>query len=91
MAGGGLVVTGYLAYDQLTAVIGLTVAVGFSGLVMAGFNINHIDIAPRFAGVLMGITNTIATIPGFVGPQVATAIAVQVRRHAPVLTLLLII
>ena len=49
---------------------------------MAGFNINHIDIAPRFAGVLMGITNTIATIPGFVGPQVATAIALQVRRHA---------
>ena len=49
---------------------------------MAGFNINHIDIAPRFAGVLMGITNTIATIPGFVGPQVATAIALRVRRHA---------
>ena len=75
----GLVVTGYLAYNQLTAVTGLTIAVGLSGFAMAGFNVNHIDIAPKFAGVLMGITNTAATIPGFVGPQVATAIAVKVN------------
>ncbi|PSN46832.1 Sialin [Blattella germanica] len=34
----------------------------------SGFLSNHIDIAPNFAGTLMGITNTIATIPGIVVP-----------------------
>lgn len=28
---------------------------------------NHLDVGPRYAGVLMGISNTIATIPGIVG------------------------
>ena len=32
-----------------------------------GFAVNHMDIAPRHAGTLMGITNTAGTIPGIVG------------------------
>ena len=28
---------------------------------------NHIDIAPRYAGILMGLSNTFATIPGIIG------------------------
>ena len=56
----------------------LTLAVGLGGLGLSGFNVNHLDIAPRYAGVLMGITNCAATIPGIVGPQVAKAITVQV-------------
>ena len=55
---------------QLYATVCLCVAVGASGLVLAGFSVNHLDIAPRYAGVLMGITNTVATIPGFAAPQV---------------------
>jgi hypothetical protein len=42
----------------------------------AGWGVNHLDIGPRYAGVLMGITNTVATIPGFVAPEV-TGILVQ--------------
>ena len=45
---------------------------------MAGHNINQIDIAPRFAGVLMGISNTAGTLPGFLGPQIAKLIAQEV-------------
>ena len=37
---------------------------------MSGCNVNHLDIAPPYAGVLMGITNCAATIPGFAGPAV---------------------
>lgn len=33
-----------------------------------GFLSNHIDIAPNFAGTLMALTNTVATIPGIVVP-----------------------
>ncbi len=32
-----------------------------------GFAVNHMDIAPRHAGTLMGITNTAGTLPGIVG------------------------
>ncbi len=33
----------------------------------AGFGTNHLDIAPRHAGVLMGLSNTAGTLPGIVG------------------------
>ena len=36
-----------------------------------GFAVNHLDIAPRYAGVLMGISNTSGTIPGIVGVAVS--------------------
>ncbi|CAG5125167.1 unnamed protein product, partial [Candidula unifasciata] len=37
----------------------------------AGYNVNHLDLAPSYAGVLFGITNTAATIPGMVAPLIA--------------------
>ena len=77
-AGTFLLLCGYLGEDTVSAVLLLTVAVGSLGLALAGFNINHLDIAPRFAGILMGITNTAATIPGFIGPLVAKTIAAEV-------------
>jgi ACS family sodium-dependent inorganic phosphate cotransporter len=33
----------------------------------AGFGTNHLDIAPRHAGVLMGLSNTAGTLPGVFG------------------------
>ena len=53
----------------------LTAGVGFGGLGLAGHAVNHIDLAPRFAGVLMGISNCVGTVPGIIGPVVAKAIA----------------
>lgn len=32
------------------------------------YSVNHLDIAPQYASVLMGITNTFGTIPGIVSP-----------------------
>ena len=63
---------------SLSAVLFLTIAVGIRGLVLSGFGYNHLDTAPRCGGVLMGLTNGVATIPGIVGPYVAKAIAVKV-------------
>jgi MFS family permease len=34
---------------------------------IGGHSVNHMDIGPRHAGTLMGITNTAGTIPGIVG------------------------
>jgi len=35
--------------------------------VAAGFGSNHLDIAPRHAGAVMGLSNTAGTIPGVIG------------------------
>ncbi|CAB4024374.1 sialin isoform X2 [Paramuricea clavata] len=56
------------------AVILLTFGVGMGGFVWSGFSVNMIDIAPRYAGLLMGISNCIATLPGIVGPPIAGAL-----------------
>eukprot|EP00731_Ephydatia_muelleri_P011094 Em0005g1680a len=65
----------YYGTSATIAVTLLTLGVGCGGLSLAGFNINHLDIAPRYAGVLMALTNTAGTLPGIVGPLVAKAIA----------------
>ncbi|KAB0797493.1 hypothetical protein PPYR_08486 [Photinus pyralis] len=46
----------------------LSLAVGLGGFAWAGFGVNHLDIAPQHASVLMGLSNTFATIPGIVSP-----------------------
>eukprot|EP00730_Choanoeca_flexa_P002755 TRINITY_DN11163_c0_g1_i4.p1 TRINITY_DN11163_c0_g1~~TRINITY_DN11163_c0_g1_i4.p1 ORF type:complete len:676 (+),score=127.30 TRINITY_DN11163_c0_g1_i4:69-2096(+) len=71
-----LVLAGYVHQgDNATAVAYLTISVGAGGLSQSGFNINHLDISPRYAGVLMGLTNAAATIPGFVAPTIAGVLA----------------
>jgi ACS family sodium-dependent inorganic phosphate cotransporter len=47
------------------AVMALGTALG--SFVVGGFSVNHMDIAPRHAGTLMGLTNTAGTIPGVIG------------------------
>lgn len=45
-------------------------ATGCLSLSLAGFAPNSLDIAPRYADVIWGISNTFATIPGIVGVAV---------------------
>ncbi|XP_073992597.1 sialin-like isoform X2 [Rhodnius prolixus] len=47
----------------------LTVAVGFGGSAFAGFSVNPLDIAPQYASILMGFSNTVATLPGILSPM----------------------
>lgn len=51
----------------------MTLAITAIGGMFCGFLSNHIDIAPNFAGTLVGITNTVATIPGIAVPFVVSA------------------
>lgn len=41
---------------------------GFLGFCNAGPCINHIDVAPNFAGILLGITDTWGTVAGILAP-----------------------
>lgn len=50
------------------AVVLLALAMTFMGLGRAGYMVNHVDFAPAFAGVLFGITNTLAAVTGMTAP-----------------------
>lgn len=59
-----------LARDVDTAGIAMLYmcgALGAAAFTWSGFVPNHLDIAPRYADVLMGITNTAGTVPGIIG------------------------
>ncbi|KAK3094625.1 hypothetical protein FSP39_004159 [Pinctada imbricata] len=48
----------------------LTLGVSITGLQYSGFLVNHVDIAPPYAGILFGISNSMGSITGFVSPAV---------------------
>ncbi|CAG0884828.1 unnamed protein product [Darwinula stevensoni] len=50
------------------AVTFLTISVGLGGFAWSGFSVNHLDVAPQFASILMGLSNCFATVPGIVSP-----------------------
>jgi MFS transporter, ACS family, solute carrier family 17 (sodium-dependent inorganic phosphate cotransporter), other len=49
------------------AIAVMTIGNALAAFVTGGFAVNHMDIAPKYAGTLMGITNTAGTIPGIIG------------------------
>lgn len=62
----GLIVASYVE-TPLVAVIVLCAALGVLGFTWAGFGPNHLDVAPRYADVLAGLTNTAGNLPGVIG------------------------
>lgn len=52
----------------------MAVGSALGAFVTGGFVVNHMDIAPKHAGTLMGITNTAGTIPGIIGVFVSGVI-----------------
>ncbi|KAH8339364.1 hypothetical protein KR074_006208 [Drosophila pseudoananassae] len=44
---------------------------GLNGAIYSGFKINHLDISPRFAGLLISVTNCCANLVGLLAPMVA--------------------
>ncbi|VVC38434.1 Major facilitator superfamily,Major facilitator superfamily domain [Cinara cedri] len=52
------------------AMILLTIALSLNGGIITGFMANHMDLAPNFAGILMGITNSLANITTILGPLI---------------------
>jgi len=48
----------------------ISLSLGCGGFAWAGFSVNHLDVAPQYAAILMGISNTIGTIPGIISPAI---------------------
>ncbi|XP_051774833.1 sialin isoform X3 [Erpetoichthys calabaricus] len=71
------IATAFIDCDYVAAMAFLTVSSTLIAANSAGFSINHIDIAPRYAGVLLGITNTFGTLPGMIAPTVVGYLTAQ--------------
>ncbi|CAH1104152.1 unnamed protein product [Psylliodes chrysocephalus] len=60
---------GFCSEDAITlSVVMLVLASGTATACGAGSNINHIDLSPNFAGVLLGIINSSGTLVSILGP-----------------------
>ncbi|CAB0016294.1 unnamed protein product [Nesidiocoris tenuis] len=55
----------------LGAIVLLTIANGLNAGCYCGYLCNHLDLAPNFAGILMGITNGLSNITSILAPTIA--------------------
>ncbi|XP_034241424.1 putative inorganic phosphate cotransporter isoform X1 [Thrips palmi] len=66
-----LVIASYTGCNPLLTVAILTLGMGLNGGIYSGFKVNHLDISPRFAGILMSFTNCTANLAGLLAPVTA--------------------
>ncbi|KAJ9584072.1 hypothetical protein L9F63_021589, partial [Diploptera punctata] len=54
--------------NSIAAIIFSTIATGVSGSVSTGPLASFIDISPNYASIMLGISNMISVVPGFISP-----------------------
>jgi len=60
----------YVGCQAELAVFLFAIAAGLNTLTVSGCKSSMLDIAPDYAGIVFGISNTISNIPGFIAPTV---------------------
>ncbi|XP_069992428.1 sialin-like [Penaeus vannamei] len=60
----------FVGYRKDLTIILLCMAMGFKGAMYSGYMCSHQDLTPNYAGTLFGLTNCLATVPGFLAPLV---------------------
>ncbi|EDW02607.1 putative inorganic phosphate cotransporter [Drosophila grimshawi] len=64
-----LIALGYVPREnEHLAVALLTLTVGISAATYLGFQVNHIDLSPNYAGTMMGLTNAAANVMSALAP-----------------------
>ncbi|KAJ8901650.1 hypothetical protein NDN08_003857 [Rhodosorus marinus] len=53
--------------DPILGVLFMTLALGLGSFSQSGVYANHQDIGPEYSGILLGISNTFAALPGIIG------------------------
>jgi ACS family sodium-dependent inorganic phosphate cotransporter len=71
--GGSAAVLSVVGYVESVPIAIALMSLGnlFGGATAGGFGVNHLDIAPRGAGTIMGLSNTAGTIPGIIGVYIS--------------------
>jgi len=80
--GAFLIAVGFLGCNRILIVFAIITSNSFVSLAVSGIGVNHLDLAPNYAGTLMGITSTIATVPGLLGPEVVAALTYRESTRA---------
>ncbi|XP_066909524.1 putative inorganic phosphate cotransporter isoform X2 [Halyomorpha halys] len=63
-----LVSMGFVGRDAVAAMTLLIITVALASFLFSGYNINHLDLSPNYAGVLMGIANGLENITTILAP-----------------------
>ncbi|KAH8298607.1 hypothetical protein KR018_007355, partial [Drosophila ironensis] len=66
-----MISVGFVHSSLVITCLVFVVGLGCNGAIYSGFKINHLDLSPRFAGLLISITNCIANLVGLLAPMVA--------------------
>ena len=61
--------SGYLVSSQAT-ITAQCIGVFFFGFAFSAVMVNALDVGQRHGGIIIGISNAIATTPGFIGPAI---------------------
>ncbi|XP_012218685.1 sialin [Linepithema humile] len=72
-----LVIIAYIGCDRVTSTVLLTLSIVVCGAIFVGHLCNQNDLAPNYAGILMGITNTPGTISAFILPPIVGALVAE--------------
>ncbi|EDW02608.1 putative inorganic phosphate cotransporter [Drosophila grimshawi] len=77
-----LIALGYVPQDKDTlSVVLITLTVGLISASHVGFLINHIDLTPNYAGIIMGICNCVANCMSLAAPLLVGVIVTD--QHNP--------
>nr|XP_003700318.1 PREDICTED: sialin-like [Megachile rotundata] len=69
-----LIIIAYIGCERVGSTILLILSIVLCGAIFVGHLCNHNDLAPNYAGILMGITNTPGTISAFILPALVGAL-----------------
>ena len=73
---------GFIQCSQWQIAISLLiVGISLQGFQYSGFLVNHVDIAPTYAGILFGISNSIAALCGVAAPTVVSTLTKNVSCY----------
>lgn len=72
-----LLVIAYIGCARVTSTVLLILSIIFSGAIFVGHLCNQNDLAPNYAGILMGLTNTPGTISAFILPPIVGALVAE--------------
>uniref|UniRef100_A0A0V0G4B5 Putative inorganic phosphate cotransporter n=1 Tax=Triatoma dimidiata TaxID=72491 RepID=A0A0V0G4B5_TRIDM len=67
-SGTALIFLGYIGESTIAILVTLTLCVTCSAFIFSGFIMNHLDLSPNFAGVLVGIANGLENITMILAP-----------------------
>lgn len=77
-----LIIIMYIGCDRTTSTILLVLSIVVCGAIFVGHLCNQNDLAPNYAGILMGITNTPGTLSAFILPALVGALTEQGHTFA---------